>query len=509
MSDICNKSVTDRLLGCLLQDNTLLLDKKWRLDSKEFAYTSKFSEIMFITINNLVANGCRNVSVMDINEFLKPYETQYNIYLDNNGDDYVGLIINITNVENFESYYNEFKKLSLLNTYYSNKFDISKFWDFEKSDDRNYEILNQYSIKDIIDYFGKTQADIKDDYIYDENIEEYVAGADFLETKAGLAEHPMIGSSFQSPYINAIFNGMSGFIFRSGKSGGGKTITSIGDMCKVGITHYWDDKEQAFVKNKSYEGATLIISTEMDLRRELDPMLVAWTANVDRKFIRRNTYESKEQERRVEEASKIVANSGMYLIDAPDFTLETLTKKITYYVQYMGVKNVAFDYCQTQPFINKEISQELSIPPREDLVLLTLTDRLKTLQRKLGINLLSGTQLNGQEDNLPYPTECCLAGGKSQIRKLDGAMIMLPPKPKELEAIALLDNRIGFNNPQCNRITHIIKGRSNEYENHLKVCSYIDTGTCRCYDICVLDKDNKPYNVKPLIIENEEVSNEQ
>ena len=138
MSAIYSNSITDRLLACLVQNPTLCLEEKYRLDKKEFA-VNKFHQILYISIYNLACNGYKYISIMDLNEFLKSYKAQYEIYLDNNGDSYIETIIELTDVENFEGYYKEFRKLSCLTTYKDNGFDISKFWN-EENTDENTEV---------------------------------------------------------------------------------------------------------------------------------------------------------------------------------------------------------------------------------------------------------------------------------------------------------------------------------------------------------------------------------
>ena len=65
-----------------------------------------------------------------------------------------------------------------------------------------------------------------------------------------MKESPEYGASFQSPYLNTIFRGIYGFILRAAKSGGGKTIMSIGDLCKVTCTEYWDFNKKQFIKQQ-------------------------------------------------------------------------------------------------------------------------------------------------------------------------------------------------------------------------------------------------------------------
>ena len=104
MSAIYSNSITDRLLACLVQNPTLCLDEKYKLDKNEFA-VNKFHQILYVSIYNLACNGYKTISIMDLNEFLKPYEAQYNVYLDNDGDSYIATIIELTDADNFDGYY--------------------------------------------------------------------------------------------------------------------------------------------------------------------------------------------------------------------------------------------------------------------------------------------------------------------------------------------------------------------------------------------------------------------
>ena len=118
---ICNHTVNDRLLGCYLQRPELTLDSKYPLDKDE--WTILFQKILYATIYNLALNGCKSVSIMDIDEFVKPYQSEYNVLEDNNFEDYITTVIELTDVDNFEYYYTEFRKFSCLNAYKEKGFE--------------------------------------------------------------------------------------------------------------------------------------------------------------------------------------------------------------------------------------------------------------------------------------------------------------------------------------------------------------------------------------------------
>ena len=67
-------STADKMLGCYLQRPELCLDSKYPIDKEEFQVL--FHRILYATIYNLAINGSKSVSVMDIDEFCKPYESE-------------------------------------------------------------------------------------------------------------------------------------------------------------------------------------------------------------------------------------------------------------------------------------------------------------------------------------------------------------------------------------------------------------------------------------------------
>lgn len=503
-----SSSIADRMLGCYLQDPTLCLSEKFKLDKEEFQIL--FHQIVYVVCYNLATEGYKTISVMDFEKWLEPYSSQYQVYLDNKGSEYIDTVREVTDKDNFEAYYTEFRKFSCLTEYKNKGFDIAKFYDEEKSEESQLENLNQYSVEDIISHYEGLQVEIKRKFNCNGVKEEYLAGSDFMDTKERFKVDPLIGNSFQSYYLNAIFRGMYGFLLRGAKSGGGKSILSMGDLCKATMTHYYDFEIGDFVENKSRKGKGLFINTELSLREELDPMIIAWISGVPRSHIIDGKYEDGEEDR-VDKATEILLNSGLYVVDDPEFTTKSLVETIKDYAFNKDVQTVCYDYIQNNGFVAKEISSETKVPQREDMVLLSLTDRLKQVQRECNISLISAVQTNGQEDNMEFPTEACLAGGKSQVRKTDGTMIMLLPTKKELSQIETLvakwnakfnNNKFG-NTIYPNNVVHIIKGRGSKYPKNIKVFQYIDLSTARTYDMFCTDKYNSPIDVEKLIIEYE------
>lgn len=262
MSELYSHATADRLIGCLFQNPSLVLEQKYKLNKDEFT-PCKFHQILYICIYNMVCNDYKSISIFDINSFLSPYEAQYQVYLDNNGDSYISTIIELTDEENFDGYYNEFKKLSCLRKYKEHNYPIDKFWDFEKTDEKNLENVNQYSIEDIINHFEGIQVDIKKDYCaYNSDVEETQAGVGLDELKEKLQAEPLYGHSFCSELMNSITRGlMDGQLTcMSSPSGVGKTTCAVASMCKICATKLWDYEENNFIDNPTKQKWWIIYS---------------------------------------------------------------------------------------------------------------------------------------------------------------------------------------------------------------------------------------------------------
>lgn len=475
----------------------LLKSDKYFLDRDDFS-PSKFHQILFAVIDNLADNDIVEIDKMAIDRFAQNYPKQYEVLIQNDFLVFVDNCKKIANQNLFALYYNNLKKMSLLRVYKKQGRDISQFYD-EVID--NIKNLDNYTVEQIINHFEAQDYDIRKRFIKNVNVREYQAGTNFAETKERLKESPLMGSSFQSPYLNTIFRGAMGLILRAGKSGAGKSVLSLGDLCQMTVTEYWDYKSQSFIKNKSREGSSLFINTEMDLETGLDIIIIAWISGVERGKILDGKY-TKDEEYRIDRAREILLESELYIVDDPSFTIDSLISEIKDYVYNKQVKNVCFDYIQDNGIVSGKLANETKIPQRQDMVLLTLTDRLKQVQRECDINIITGCQTNNEEDKMPFPTESCLAGGKSQVRKTDGTMVMLPPKQKELDIFEelMIDGKLDTKN-RPNNIIHIIKGRSSAYPKYIKVFQYVDLGTGRSEDLLVLDKDNNPIKINKTYIE--------
>jgi replicative DNA helicase len=506
MEQLYSKTHSGFLLGSLLNNTNLLYETKYALDKEDFKPFA-VHEILFVCICQLADRGAESIDAKEIAEFLKAYPSQEEkLEKEMSNGDYIGYIDTLKQLDNdkaYDYYYGEVRKRSLLRHYRDNGFPIEKFYDCNGDETEQNARLNAVTIQEILDYFDSIQVDLKFKYRRLNNEKQYKAGDNFAETKEQLKIAPQLGASFMSPCLNEIYRGMYGLVVRGAKSGDGKTTESIADCCMVGAKEMWSFTHNAFVPNPSREGNVMFINTEMTLA-DLDIMLVACISGVERRHIKDGKYLDGEEER-VDRAGEILRSSGIYVVDMPEFTCGSLVERIKEYKTKYDIKVVVFDYIQNNGWVAKELANEQKIPMREDMVINTITDRLKQVQRECEVSMLSSCQTNGREDEMEIPTESCLAGSKGQVRKLDGCMLMLPPKKAEQKVIdAWVENqkhKVGFQEVQRpNRVIHIIKGRNSSYEKHIKLYQYVDYGTCRYYDMFATTKDNEPINIDRLYI---------
>lgn len=504
---ICNRTVNDRLLGCYLQRPELTLDSKYPLDKDE--WTILFQKILYATIYNLALNGCKSVSIMDIDEFVKPFVSEYNVLEDNNFEDYIATVIELTDVDNFGYYYTEFRKFSCLNAYKEKGFDIKKFYDEDKSEESQLENLNQYSIEDIVNWFEKQQSDVRKQFFLNDKIEVMTCGDGFDELLDELEEEPMIGAGLCSPTLNNLYRGWcrGHLILRGSPSSFGKTCMGISDQNNVSVLKIWSDEAQDFVDNPYYQGKGAYIHTEQKMREEIQPRFMANISGIPYHKILDGDF-TKEEKERLSEAGRIAKESELRIINYPMFTANGLREMIKN-LSLDDYEYITFDYCWDNFYIGAELKAISGTAIRQDMSLLHLVDTLKMSAEQFDVAVATMIQLNGREKEVDIVDESCLFGSKSVKTKLDNGSIYMYPRQKELKQVESLIakwnnkyNKQAFGGTIIpNAVSHCFKTRYGRFGQNVKVWHYVDNSIGKMIDMFATTWDNKPIDIPPLYIE--------
>ena len=492
-----SNSTTDRLLGCLIQAPTLCLEDKYKLDKSEFKI-NKFHQILFISIYNLAINGYKSISIFDLNEFLKPYTAQYNVYLDNNGDSYIETIVELTDMENFEGYYKDFKKLSCLRSYKENGFDITNFWDEEKTDETNLENVNKYEVEDILNYYDNIKIKIDKLYLQRErDIEENQAGEGLEEFKEKLQEEPLYGHSFLSEILNTVTRGlMDGQLSCfSSASGVGKSCISVATMSKLCARQIWDDDTKQFIDNPCQtRNGGLYIQFELDNVSELSVKFISYISGIGVSKILDGKY-TDEENYRIDKAIQILKDSNIHLSYMPNFTKKSIEQTLKEHILDYGIDFLVYDYVSDNGSINAEMVKENGgVGLRTDQVLANLSDFLKLMARTYNIPVYTSTQTNAQLGSVEAIGVESIAGSRAVANKLDIGGVFMPLRPKELKAREILEQEIGYRGfglPHATHIYHMYKVRFGRYPQNIKIWVNVDLGTGRMIDCFATDWQNQ------------------
>ena len=77
------------VLGCILQDPSLLDDIDRPLDRSDFKTDEHLYELIYVASYNLYIQGCEKLDEFSIDSYLSNYPAQYKIFQDNHGLDYI------------------------------------------------------------------------------------------------------------------------------------------------------------------------------------------------------------------------------------------------------------------------------------------------------------------------------------------------------------------------------------------------------------------------------------
>jgi replicative DNA helicase len=209
-----------------------------------------------------------------------------------------------------------------------------------------------------------------------------------------------------------------------------------------------------------------------------------------------------DEEERVLEAARLLSESPIYIEELPDFSLQDIENTIKKNIRDHDVKYVFHDYIHTSLKILEEITRRSGgVKLREDNILFMLSIRLKDLCNQYGVFIMSATQLNGDYQEADTPDQNLLRGAKAIADKIDFGSILLPVKPKDLEALEIILSANTFDKP--NLKLSVYKNRRGRYKGVYLWCK-ADLGCCRVKPMFCTTYDYEILNVEDLKILTEE-----
>ncbi len=489
-----NKQAIREVLGSLLQEPSLI--REYKIVQNDFPET--FHKLIFAAINNLYKNGAEEIDAVAIDEYLSHYETQYQVFIKNEGISFLEKIQEMALQSNFKYYYDQLKKFSLLRSYVEHGISVEEFFD---PDEINPEViekqrkqLDEYTIQDIINHYKKKHSRVIAPFLNTEGQDSKKAGVGGHEQKEKWKQDTAWGIGYASAYLTTALHGIRKrhFNIKSAGTGVGKTRTSIADIGYACSPYYYDKSLDKWCENpngKSNGG--LYIGTEMELLEEIDPILWAYIADVPQDHIEFNLYEDGEEER-VDKAIDILEHeANIWFEYVPEYDANTLEEIIETHKLEHDVEYVWFDYISATVELNSEYAAEskTKMVVREDQVLANLSKKLKNFTRKFDVSIDSFTQVTGDFKNEANRDQTIVRGAKAIIDKADGAMIAMPPTEKELKKIEPITREL-INKPTPNLVYSLYKNRGGKW-NKIKIWLYIDYSTMRVHDLFVTDYEYK------------------
>ncbi len=469
-----------QVIGCVFNDPSIL-DENDKYTISEQDFTEDFHKIVFGSIYNIHLTGSK-VSIDAIIDYLANRPKFNKIFQSNKGVEYLADASQNARQLEFNYYYGRLKKFSLLRAYndlagmdVSFLYDPMNVIDLKKKQNQE-DWLDAASLTDIAREIDKKIEEIKASYVDDDDADGYQAGDGILELIDKLKLHPEAGIPLYGQLINTVTRGarLRKYYLRSAATGTGKTRSMIADACNFACSRIYHE-QFGWIKNGGKE-PTLFIATEQD-KEEVQTMMLAFLANVNEEHILTGQYLG-DEESRVREAGKIIAESPIWIEELPDFSLQDVENKIKKHIREHDVKYVLFDYLQTSLKILEEISRRSGgIRLREDNILFMLSARLKDIANNYGIFVMTATQLNGDYKDSETPDQNLLRGAKSIADRADVGMILLEVTDEDLIKLEkILEANSNFIRP--NLKLSVYKNRRGAYKGVFLWCA-ADLSTCR------------------------------
>lgn len=498
-----DKRDAQQILGCLMKKPQLLSE----VDKYSFILTdfsTRFERSIFMAIEGLYRNGATKIQPIDIENFLEADQVSAKTFKDKNGIEYLQDIIELSEVDNFDFYYNRFKMFNLLKDLNKQGFDISEFYCEDLTNPKSQEINEQFNFltpKMITDAVRKKLLGIESKYETTDEVEVESAaeGVEDLIDQLGVAYE--IGMPVQGSIYNQVIDGAKKgtLTIRSAASGVGKTSSAIADACYLAYPFRYNATTCEWEQEGNSE-KVLFIVTEQRFK-EVRLMILAYLTDINRSRFKYADFSDREMGV-INQAIHLMEkfSENLILVKMPNPTIESVKTIVRENCIIHDIGYVFYDYIFIGPSLLNEFK---GFALRNDEVLLMFATALKDLAVELDVAMFTSTQLNAKgEDNKDIRNEGTLAGGRSTINKADNGAIMARPTKEELEILQPLYENRPEHKP--NLVTDIFKVRSGEW-TQVRIWSDMNLGTLKKRDLFITDSRMEPvenfnaiddYNIK-------------
>lgn len=484
-----------------------LMEEPFKLSqSKEYPLTDedfpeRFFKIVFSAIYNLYHEGLEKITPIEIDGYLSNTPTQYHIFNENEGLEYLEKVLELGEPENFEYHYTRIKKFTLLRQYYQAGINISDIYDLDAFMDAKQEVIqnlrfNEMTIQQMVKHVENKLIDIKDKFIFDNEGYGGHIGENLDKILDSKMQTPSYGASFPSGFYNTATRGARKrkLYCVSGSSGSGKTRKLLADNLSFCVPIIYDTKKKKWVKTGAV-GKGLFISTELEEEEVKIPAL-CYVAGVEEEKIYNNDL-FQEERKRLEIASKILEKTDFWIEELFDFDVEDIEHLIEKYINKYDVTHISFDYIHSTLKMFDSMARKGAKNLQEHQLLRIMTIHLKNLCNKHDVWIGTSTQLNDSWKTDGNLDQSALEGSKSIVNKLDLGAIQLPLTIKDEQLYEEIKANANFNfGEKPTHTINIYKNRGNRWKM-VRIWVHFDLGTLRTTDLFVTNYKGEVVQMHP------------
>lgn len=507
-----DKASALQVLGALMNNPTLIMNQDKYLDKSDFEVNRVHSGL-FVAINNLAINGAKTISATDIDNYLlesRPTEHSYIFGERGKGYEVIEAMTDDLQIENFDYYYNNVRKLSLMRKYIGAGLDVSELLNKDVFDDSfnmegfdaQKERFDRMDIRDIIKWANDKLSEVEGQFLTGNSERtECQVSKGIREMYEELRVSPNWGINAEFEELTGIYRGYRrGCLFIESRiSGGGKTRGVTDKIIKACCPEYWDNKKKRFIKNPSCFKGGLYFGTEMSIG-EIQSMCLAFISGISESKIKDQEL-TEEEEDRVMYAMDILEATNWIFIDEENYDIAFLRSKIDYYKRNYSIDMVVLDYIELTPALMSEYANMSKNTPKNNQVLLNLSKAMKNLAREYDVCFVALTQISSQQYLLGYRDNSLLPESKSILNKADGCCHVLPPSPRELKLITpMLDRKTGLYRADSLVGYFIYKNRGGNAHHVILWCNQ-DLGTMETQFLFATDYNYKPIKVDGVLVD--------